>query len=49
MGIPVNKLKRKINVDMKELYNYVPGINPEEKPPLFTFNVDEATIKEHKI
>jgi ferredoxin len=49
MGIPVNTLKRKINLDMKELYDYVPGINPEDKPPLFTFNVDEATIKEHKI
>lgn len=49
MGIPVNKLKRKINFDMKELFNYEPGINPEDKPPMFTFNVDELKIKEHKI
>ncbi len=49
MGIPVNKLKRKINLDMKELFDFVPGVKPEDKPPLFTFNVDEATIKEHKI
>lgn len=49
MGIPVNKLKRKINLDMKELFGYEPGINPEDKPPLYTFKVEEATIKEHKI
>lgn len=49
MGIPVNKLKRKINLDMKELFGYEPGINPEDKPPLYTFKVDEVTIKEHKI
>ncbi|HNQ64322.1 MAG TPA: 4Fe-4S dicluster domain-containing protein, partial [Syntrophorhabdaceae bacterium] len=49
MNIPVNKLKRKINLDMKELYNYEPGVNPEDKPPMYTFNVDEVTIKEHKI
>jgi formate dehydrogenase subunit beta len=49
MGIPVNKLKRKINLDMKELFGYEPGIDPEDKPPLYTFKVDEVTIKEHKI
>ena len=49
MNIPVNKLKRKINLDMKELYNYEPGVTPEDKPPMYTFNVDEVTIKEHKI
>lgn len=49
MGIPVNKLKRKINLDMKVLYGYEPGVNPEDKPPMYTFKVDEVTIKEHKI
>jgi hypothetical protein len=49
MGIPVNKLKRKINQDMKELYGYEPGVNLDEKPPMFMFNVDELKIKEHKI
>lgn len=49
MGIPVNKLKRKINLDMKELFGYEPGVNLEDKPPMFTFNVDEVKIKEHKI
>jgi formate dehydrogenase (coenzyme F420) beta subunit len=49
MGIPVNKMKRKINQDMKELYNYEPGVSLDEKPPMFMFNVDELKIKEHKI
>ncbi len=49
MGIPVNKLKRKINQDMKELFGYEPGVNLDDKPPMFTFNVDEVKIKEHKI
>jgi formate dehydrogenase (coenzyme F420) beta subunit len=49
MGIPVNKLKRKINQAMKELFGYEPGVSLEDKPPMFTFNVDEAKIKEHKI
>lgn len=49
MGIPVNKLKRKINLDMKELFDYEPGINPDDKPPMYIFNVDELKIKEHKI
>ncbi|MCX8021634.1 MAG: 4Fe-4S dicluster domain-containing protein [Syntrophorhabdaceae bacterium] len=49
MGIPVNKLKRKINLDMKELFDYEPGVKLDEKPPMFVFNVEEAKIKEHKI
>jgi len=49
MGIPVNKLKRKINLEMKELFDYEPGVKLDEKPPMFVFNVDEAKIKEHKI
>jgi hypothetical protein len=34
---------------MKKLFNYEPGVNPADKPPMFTFQVDEATIKERKI
>ena len=49
MGIPVNMLKKKINSDMKELYNYEPGVNPDEKPPMFTFKVEEKNIEEHKL
>jgi formate dehydrogenase (coenzyme F420) beta subunit len=49
MDIPVNKLKRKINLDMKELFGYEAGVNPEDKPPMFTFSVEEKTIEEHKL
>jgi ferredoxin len=49
MDIPVNTLKKKINLDMKELFGYEPGVNIDDKPPMYTFNVDEAKIKEHKI
>ncbi len=49
MGIPVAKLKKKINAGMKELFDYTPGVNPEDKPPMYTFNVDEVKIKEHKL
>ncbi len=49
MGIPVNMLKKKINRDMKELFNYQPGVNPEDKPPMLTFNVEEKKIEEHKL
>ena len=49
MGIPVNTLKKKINCDMKELFNYEPGVNPDEKPPMFTFSVEEKKIEEHKL
>jgi formate dehydrogenase (coenzyme F420) beta subunit len=49
MGIPVNMLKKKINRDMKELFNYEPGVKPDEKPPLYTFSVEEKKIEEHKL
>ena len=41
--------KKKINAEMKELFNYETGVNPDDKPPMFTFNVDEVKIKEHKL
>ena len=49
MDIPVAKLKKKINSVTKELFDYVPGVKPEDKPPMYTFNVDEVKIKEHKL
>ncbi len=49
MGIPVNMLKKKINQDMKRLYDYEPGIKPEDKPPMYTFSVEEKKIEEHKL
>jgi ferredoxin len=49
MDIPVATMKRKINRDMKALFGYEPGVKIDEKPPMYVFNVDEATIKEHKL
>ena len=49
MGIPVAKLKKKINMEMKELFGYEPGISMDDKPPMYTFKVEEEKIEEHKI
>jgi Na+-translocating ferredoxin:NAD+ oxidoreductase RnfC subunit len=49
MDIPLGKLKKKINMEMKELFDYVPGTKAEDKPPLYTFKVEEEKIEEHKL
>jgi ferredoxin len=49
MNIPLGKLKKKINMDMLELFDYVPGIKCEDKPPLYTFKVEEEKIEEHEL
>jgi formate dehydrogenase subunit beta len=49
MGIPVAKLKKKINMEMRELFGYEPGISIDDRPPLYTFKVEEEKIEEHKI
>jgi formate dehydrogenase (coenzyme F420) beta subunit len=49
MGIPVAMLKKKINADMKELFDYEPGVRVEDKPPMHTFSVEEKKIEEHKL
>ena len=37
MGIPLGLLKKKINKEMLDLFGYTAGIDPADKPPLFTF------------
>jgi formate dehydrogenase (coenzyme F420) beta subunit len=49
MNIPLGKLKKKINMDMKELFDYAPGVKSEDKPPLYTFKVEEEKIEEHEL
>ncbi len=49
MEIPVAKIKKKIGMELKQLFNYIPGINPDDIPPMYTFKVDEVTIEEHKL
>jgi L-lactate utilization protein LutB len=35
--IPYRKLIKKMEMEIKELYGYVPGKDPKELPPLSTF------------
>jgi len=49
MDIPVAKIKKKISMDLKELFDYQAGINPDDLPPMYTFKVEEAKIKEHEL
>ena len=49
MDIPLGQLKKKINMGMKDLYDYIPGTNPEEKPPMYVFKVEEDKIEEHEL
>jgi len=46
MNIPLTKLNKKIEKDIKELFEYIAGLNPEEKPLLAMFkpNDTEETI-----
>jgi hypothetical protein len=46
MDIPILAFKRQINKEIKELFEYEAGVDPEAKPPLYTFQVEEATINE---
>lgn len=41
MDIPLMELNKKIEKDVKELYEYTAGLNPEEKPLLATFNPND--------
>jgi len=41
MGINLMKLNRKLNKDIKELFNYEAGVNSEEPQVLNTFNMDD--------
>jgi ferredoxin len=46
MGIPILLLKRKMNRELKEVFNYEAGVNPEAVPPLHTFLMEEDKIKD---
>jgi len=49
MEIPVSKIKKKINMEMKGLFDYKAGVNPDDKPPMYTFKVEEEKIQEHEV
>jgi formate dehydrogenase subunit beta len=46
MDIPIQRIRRKINKEIKELFAYEAGVSLEDTPPLYTFKVEEPTIKE---
>jgi ferredoxin len=47
-GIPVLLLKRTLNRGVVELFDYDAGMDPDATPPLLTFQVEEAKIKERE-
>lgn len=48
-NIQIMKLMKKINKDVLKLFNYRPGFNLDEKPPLLTFKNVEKNIKEEEL
>ena len=46
MDIPIQRIRRKINKEIKELFDYEAGISVDDTPPLHTFKVEEPSIKE---
>jgi len=46
VDIPLMILKRKLAKDIHELFDYRAGTDPEVKPPLLSFKVEEDTINE---
>ena len=36
-------------MDMLDLFDYVPGVACDDKPPLYTFKVEEEKIEEHEL
>ena len=41
VNIPLRKLNRKMEKEIKAMFNYVPGFDAGEKPPLLDFRVDD--------
>ncbi|NDV26651.1 4Fe-4S dicluster domain-containing protein [Desulfovibrio sp. JC010] len=46
VDIPILLFKKKFNKEIKEVFNYEAGLDPEATPPLQTFKIEEPTIKE---
>ncbi len=46
MDIPILSLRQKLNREIKDLFDYEAGVDPEAVPPLLTFKVEEANINE---
>jgi hypothetical protein len=37
MNIPLRSLNKKVEKDIKELFNYTAGVDVEQQPPLTTY------------
>lgn len=48
MDIPILLLKKKMNKEIKEIFHYEAGIDPEAIPPLLSFKNEEETIRERE-
>jgi Na+-translocating ferredoxin:NAD+ oxidoreductase RnfC subunit len=46
MDIPVLMLKKKLNREVLDLFDYEAGLDESATPPLFTFKVEEDHIEE---
>jgi hypothetical protein len=42
MGIDLRPFTQKVVKDVEELFGYVPGMSPEEVPPLCAFREDDT-------
>jgi len=48
MDIPLMLLRRQMNKGVREVFGYEAGLDPQGKPPLLTFNVEEDNIPERE-
>lgn len=48
MHLPIMTMKQALNRQIKELFDYGAGLDPETTPPLFQFKENEERIKERK-
>jgi len=48
MGIPLLRIRMKINAELRELFDYEAGVKEGERPPLLTYQVSEPKIEEPK-
>lgn len=46
VDIPLLALKRKLNKEIRELFDYEAGVDPRAMPPLLSFQVEEKNINE---
>jgi len=46
VDIPVLMLKQKMNKEIRDIFKYEAGVDPEETPPLLSFKMEEENITE---